>query len=146
MRPSFFSDPPIRSRLPSDKRVTTDGTGCFWREGCRDDHIATDGGREWFPVESTPTVKEATGPLDQRQEIETREGTVFAEPGDYLIREDDGNVYPISDDKFGRYYRRIETDGGLNAETAWSSTSTKMDPTRTKEADDDVDASEGGDP
>lgn len=59
---------------------------------------------DWFPVRSTPTEKEARGPVDERTEIETREGTVVAEPGDYVIREPDGNLYPISADKFAEYY------------------------------------------
>ena len=32
--------------------------------------------RLWFDVRSTPTEKEALGPLEERQEIDTREGTV----------------------------------------------------------------------
>lgn len=98
MRPSFFSEPDVNRALPDGKRVMTDG------------------GWEWFTVESTPTVKEATGPLDERAEIDTREGAVVAEPGDYVIREDDGNLYPISAEKFDEYYRRVETDGGRRHE------------------------------
>lgn len=62
---------------------------------------------EYFPVESTPTRKEARGPVEEPEEIATREGVVLAEEGDYVIREADGNEYPISPDKFEEYYNRI---------------------------------------
>mgnify|MGYP006305751751 CR=1 FL=1 len=58
---------------------------------------------EWIAVRSTPTVKEAR-PVYEREEIDTREGAVVAEPGDYVIREEDGNCYPIGPDKFREYY------------------------------------------
>lgn len=61
----------------------------------------------WFPVESVPTEKKARGPVEERTEIDTREGTVIAEPGDYIIMEPDGNRYPIAAEKFEEYYRRI---------------------------------------
>jgi hypothetical protein len=68
---------------------------------------------EWFDVVSTPTEKKAHGPLNNEVVIQTREGEVVAEPGDYLIMEDDGNVYPIGPEKFDEYYRRTEKpDGG----------------------------------
>lgn len=62
---------------------------------------------EWFDVRSTPTEKEARGPVEERVEIDTREGTIVAEPGDYVIRESDGSVYPIAPDKFGEYYEEL---------------------------------------
>jgi hypothetical protein len=69
---------------------------------------------EWFDVVSTPTEKKARGPLSNEVAIQTREGEVVAEPGDYLIMEDDGNVYPIGPEKFDEYYRRADarSDGG----------------------------------
>lgn len=63
---------------------------------------------EWISIRSVPTEKEARGPLEEREEIDTREGTVIAEPGDYVIREEDGNPYPISAEKFSRYYEVID--------------------------------------
>lgn len=63
---------------------------------------------EYFPVRSVPTEKEARGPLEEREEIDTREGTVVAEPGDYVLREADGNEYPISGEKFNNYYEELE--------------------------------------
>lgn len=63
---------------------------------------------EWFSVRSVPTEKEARGPVSERVEIDTREGTVVAEPGDYVMREEDGSLYPISGGKFGRYYEVLE--------------------------------------
>lgn len=62
---------------------------------------------DWFEVRSTPTEKKARGPVSEREEIETREGTVVAEIGDYVVQEKDGNVYPISPEKFREYYERI---------------------------------------
>lgn len=64
--------------------------------------------KNWVKVKSTPTVKKARGPIEQKVEIETREGTVVAEPGDYIIKEKDGNEYPISAEKFKEYYQVIE--------------------------------------
>lgn len=64
---------------------------------------------EWMTVRSTPTVKEARGPVEEREEIQTREGTVVAEPGDYVVREDDGSVYPIAPEKFADYYEVLDS-------------------------------------
>lgn len=63
---------------------------------------------EWFAVESVPTEKQARGPVESREEIITREGTVTAYAGDYVMKEEDGGVYPISGEKFERYYRRLD--------------------------------------
>lgn len=63
---------------------------------------------DWFDVRSVPTEKEARGPIDDREEIHTREGTVIAEPGDYVMREADGNPYPIGPEKFADYYEVLE--------------------------------------
>lgn len=66
---------------------------------------------DWFRVISTPTEKTAAGPVTEKLTVDTREGTVVAEPGDYLMLEEDGNVYPISGEKFGEYYEeQTETD------------------------------------
>jgi hypothetical protein len=63
---------------------------------------------EYFDIRSVPTEKQARGPIEGREEIDTREGTVVAEPGDYIIREADGNEYPIGPEKFGQYYVVLE--------------------------------------
>jgi hypothetical protein len=63
---------------------------------------------EWVEVRSVPTEKEARGPVEERVEIETREGVVVAEPGDYVMREEDGSLYPISGEKFQKYYEVLE--------------------------------------
>jgi len=62
---------------------------------------------DWSVIESKPTRKEVRGPLDEREEVDTREGTVVAEEGDYIIREKDGNCYPIAPDKLEKYYRWV---------------------------------------
>jgi hypothetical protein len=62
---------------------------------------------DWMDVRSVPTEKEARGPVTERVEIDTREGTVVAEPGDYVMRESDGSIYPIAGEKFQKYYEVI---------------------------------------
>lgn len=63
---------------------------------------------DWVKVRSVPTVKQAKGPVKEKVEIETREGTVVAEPGDYIMKEEDGSIYPISAEKFEEYYEVLE--------------------------------------
>lgn len=63
---------------------------------------------EWFDVRSVPTVKQARGPVTERVEIDTREGTIVAEPGDYVMKEADGSVYPIAPEKFAEYYEMLQ--------------------------------------
>lgn len=63
---------------------------------------------EWFSIRSTPTEKEARGPVTIKIPIETREGVMMAKPGDYIIREEDGSEYPIAPEKFEEYYEVIE--------------------------------------
>lgn len=63
---------------------------------------------EWRVVESVPTRKRARGPIDEAVKLDTREGTVVAQPGDYVIEESDGNRYPIGPQKFERFYRVVE--------------------------------------
>jgi hypothetical protein len=65
---------------------------------------------EWFSIRSVPTKKVARGPLDEREQINTREGVVVATAGDYVIKESDGNCYPISADKFSEYYEVIDDE------------------------------------
>jgi len=62
----------------------------------------------WFDIRSVPTEKEARGPVSERVEIETREGTVVAQPGDYVVREGDGSIYPIAGEKFDEYYEVLD--------------------------------------
>lgn len=65
---------------------------------------------KWKRVESIPTRKHAYGPVSDNVSIETREGTMTANPGDYIMRESDGNMYPIDPDKFKKYYRVVENE------------------------------------
>lgn len=62
---------------------------------------------EWVAVRSVPTEKEARGPIQEEREIRTREGTVVAYPGDYIMREADGSLYPIAGEKFEQYYEVV---------------------------------------
>jgi hypothetical protein len=59
--------------------------------------------RRWGVCRSTPTEK-LFRQVNERTEVDTREGTVVAEPGDYIIQEEDGNCYPISEEKMHEYY------------------------------------------
>jgi hypothetical protein len=65
---------------------------------------------EYFDIRSVPTAKEARGPLGESEEIETREGTVVADVGDFVVRESDGNEYPISPEKFSEYYEIVDDE------------------------------------
>lgn len=69
---------------------------------------------EWFDIRSIPTEKEARGPFTDTETIETIEGDFEVDDeyidehgGYYIIRESDGNQYPIAADKFGDYYKVI---------------------------------------
>lgn len=75
--------------------------------------------KDWFDVRSVPTEKEARGPVTERVEIDTREGTVVAEPGDYVMREADGSVYPIAPEKFEEYYEVIEEQTETDDRETW---------------------------
>jgi hypothetical protein len=61
----------------------------------------------WSVIESEPTRKLVRGPITEAEEVHTREGTVTAEPGDYIVQERDGNCYPISAEKLEEYYRWV---------------------------------------
>lgn len=68
---------------------------------------------EWTDVEKRPVTVEARVATD-REEIDTREGTVVAEPGDVVLRGVAGEVYPCDPAIFSRTYRLPEhevTDG-----------------------------------
>jgi hypothetical protein len=42
--------------------------------------------------------------------IQTREGEVVAEPGDYLMRDSKGYLYPIAEDELKRVYVKMEEE------------------------------------
>lgn len=48
--------------------------------------------------------------LEERVEIDTREGTVVGEPGDWLITGVEGEVYPCSDSVFRETYEPVEVE------------------------------------
>ena len=70
-------------------------------------------GKEWFPVRKSPVEVEARGPVSQSEEIETEEGTMKAEAGDYIVRGVEGEVYPVKPDIFSKTYERIDQDTEL---------------------------------
>lgn len=66
---------------------------------------------EWKPARKRP-VEVQYREVHERQEIDTREGTLIAEPGDYLIKGVEGEIYPIDPDIFEQTYERIIADDG----------------------------------
>lgn len=61
-----------------------------------------------FNARKKPVEVEVFGPLNLWKTIETREGTLTAEPGDYIIRGVDGEVYPIDPDVFEETYEVVD--------------------------------------
>jgi len=62
---------------------------------------------DWTSVRKRPVDVEAKR-LEERREIETREGTVVGEPGDILIRGVEGELYPCDPDIFAVTYEVID--------------------------------------
>jgi len=61
-----------------------------------------------FRARKVPVEVDVHGPVNSRAEIHTREGTVVAEPGDYIIRGVEGEVYPIDADVFDQTYEVVD--------------------------------------
>ena len=64
-------------------------------------------GAEWGKYRKRPVVIDAKQ-LTQRVEIDTREGTVVGEPGDYLIVGVEGEIYPCGREIFEQTYEEVE--------------------------------------
>jgi hypothetical protein len=62
---------------------------------------------EWAKYRKRPVVIDARQ-LTQRVEINTREGTVVGEPGDYLIVGVEGEIYPCGREIFEQTYEEVE--------------------------------------
>lgn len=60
-----------------------------------------------FRVRKKPVEVDAVGPIEERVEIDTREGTIVAEPGDFVIRGVEGEIYPIGAEIFYSTYRPV---------------------------------------
>ena len=56
-----------------------------------------------------PVVIEATR-VGAKVEIQTREGTLFAYPGDWLIRGIEGEIYPCGDSIFRQTYEPVDDE------------------------------------
>lgn len=65
---------------------------------------------EWFPVRKAPVEVEARGPITEPDQIETPEGTMDADEGDYIVRGVEGEIYPVKPDIFAKTYQRIGED------------------------------------
>lgn len=63
--------------------------------------------RAWSRVRKRPVIVEALQ-LDVAVEIDTREGTVRADPGDWLMRGVEGELYPCSADVFDATYETVD--------------------------------------
>lgn len=61
-----------------------------------------------FKAKKKPITVDVHGPVNQRQEIRTREGVIVAEKDDYIIRGVNGEVYPIGPDIFNKSYEVLE--------------------------------------
>lgn len=48
--------------------------------------------------------------VDEPTQVETLEGTVLAQPGNWILRADDGSRWPVADDVFRRSYLPVETE------------------------------------
>lgn len=62
---------------------------------------------EWFAVRKKPVEVEARE-VTERETIETREGTLVAEPGDLVIRGVEDEVYPIDGAVFEQTYEVVD--------------------------------------
>lgn len=61
-------------------------------------------GTDWTAVTKRPVEVEAKR-VEERRKIDTREGTVVADPGDVLMRGVEGELYPCDPDIFRKTYR-----------------------------------------
>ena len=63
-------------------------------------------GAEWGKYRKRPVVIDAKQ-LTQRVEIDTREGTVVGDSGDYLIVGVEGEIYPCGREIFEKTYEEV---------------------------------------
>lgn len=76
---------------------------------------------EAFRARKRPVEVDVHGPVKERVEIDTREGTVIAEPGEYVIRGVEGEIYPIGADIFEATYDAVDAGDILDySEGMWS--------------------------
>lgn len=61
-----------------------------------------------FTAKKKPVEVQVHGPVKDHYWIQTREGTIKAEPGDYIIRGVEGEVYPIGPEIFDETYEVME--------------------------------------
>jgi len=61
----------------------------------------------WVSIRKRPVEVEARK-VAEREEIDTREGTVVAQPGDFVIRGVEDEKYPIDPDILADTYERVE--------------------------------------
>jgi hypothetical protein len=64
---------------------------------------------DWTDVRKRPVEVEARK-ATEREEIQTREGTVVAEPGDVVLRGVEGEVYPCDPDIFAGTYEVVDSE------------------------------------
>ena len=62
----------------------------------------------WRRYRKLPVVIEARGPLTVAETIETLEGTMRADVGDYVIRGVKGETYPCKPDVFAATYETAD--------------------------------------
>lgn len=62
---------------------------------------------EWTDVRKLPVEVEAKR-VDEETQIDTREGTVWAYPGDVLLRGVEGELYPCDPEIFDETYEVVD--------------------------------------
>lgn len=62
----------------------------------------------WFQVRKSPVEVRAKGPIPKSTEIETPEGTLKADRGDYIVEGIEGEKYPIKPGIFSSTYDKID--------------------------------------
>lgn len=65
---------------------------------------------KWYRFQKKPVIIEAyqIGPEEAEQLIETLEGTMKANPGDWIIQGIEGELYPCKDRIFKQTYELVD--------------------------------------
>lgn len=69
------------------------------------------GETDWQEYRRRPETRYAR-PVTEHTTVQTSHGEVEAAPGDYLVRGPDGELWPVSGDKFFTLYEPVEGDDG----------------------------------
>lgn len=64
---------------------------------------------DWREYERRPVTREARQ-VDRETLVDTSHGEVLAEPGDYIVRGQDGETWPVAKERFEDLYREVDAD------------------------------------